>query len=88
MSGAKPKTGMLVVEPDQFGLAGKVLAEAGADATGEDVRAALRKGIATFARKPVADRTHIRQGREANIFWKTPIPVTDPEEAQARRKGR
>ena len=88
VSGAKPKAGLLVVEPDQFGLAGKVLAQASAEATAEEVRAALNKGVESFARKPVADRSHIRQGREAKVFWTTPIPVTDPEEAQARRKGR
>jgi hypothetical protein len=88
VTGAKPKAGLIVVEPDQFGLAGKVLAQAGTEATPDELRAALRKGIATFARKPVADRSHIRQGREANVFWKTPIPVTDPEEARARSKGR
>jgi hypothetical protein len=88
VSGTKPKAGLLVVEPDQFGLAGKVLAQASAEASPAEVRVALRKGVESFARKPVADRSHIRQGREANVFWKTPIPVTDPEEAQARRKGR
>lgn len=88
VSGAKPKAGLLVVEPDQFGLAGKVLAQASAEATPAEIRAALRKGVESFARKPVADRSHIRQGREANIFWNTPIPVTDPEEARARRRGR
>ena len=88
VSGVKPKAGLLVVEPDQFGLAGKVLAQASAGATADEVRAALRKGVEAFARKPVADRSHIRQGREAKIFWNTPIPVTDPEEAQARRRGR
>jgi hypothetical protein len=88
VSGARSKAGLLVVQPDQFGLAGKVLAQESEEATAEEVRAALRKGVEAFARKPVADRSHIRQGREAKIFWNTPIPVTDPEEAQARRRGR
>jgi hypothetical protein len=53
-----------------------------------EISEALRSGARKFARAPASQQSHIRQGRSENILWKTVIPVTDPEEARARQRGR
>jgi hypothetical protein len=85
VSGVKEGAGLLVVEPDRFGLKGKVLAQA---ATTAEFGEALRAGLAAFTRQPAEHFEHVRDGRIEGVFWETPFPVTDPEEARARQRGR
>ncbi len=84
--GAKP--GVLVVQPDRFGLKGTELARADADATPDALEETLRKGLAAHQRIGKSFGEHVRDGHSQGIFWETAIPVTDPQEAQARERGR
>jgi hypothetical protein len=88
VSGAKPGATLLVVEPDQFGLNGKVLSQAAAGATDAQLAASLRAGLGRFTRKPASQGSHVREGHREGIFWDTVLPVTDPMEARARQRGR
>jgi hypothetical protein len=81
VSGVKEGAAVVVVEPNRFGLKGKALAQA---AAGGELAAALRAGLRAFARRPAEHFNHVRDGRREGVFWETPFPVTDPEEARAR----
>jgi hypothetical protein len=31
---------------------------------------------------------HVREGHKLGVFWQTQTPVTDPQEARARERGK
>lgn len=68
---------LVLVQPDAFGLQGKVLAQA----TGA-TPAALEKALATALARHDPGRKDAREqvaeGRRAGVDWKTAVPVTDP----------
>ena len=74
--------GVWVIAPSEFGDTGAVLASA-ADA---GVEAALADGLAGFRPPEKTHHEHVRKGKAAGRFWETEVPVTDPEEARARRR--
>lgn len=85
------KPGLLVVQPDRFGLAGKVLAriEAGAvGAAAEKLAETLRKGLQAYRPRALFGWEYLRAGQSAGAFWETRLPVTDFQEAQARERTR
>ena len=77
IEGAAGDAVLLFVQPDPFGLEGKVLAQ-----TAKTDRASLAKaltdGLAKHdpGEKDAAD--HIRDGRREGVDWETAVPVTDP----------
>ena len=81
VSGVKPKAGLLVVEPDQFGLAGKVLARRARRRLPPKSATPSARGSnrSPASRSPTGATSGQAGGRRPEIFWKTPIPVTDPE---------
>ena len=66
---------VVVVQPDAFGLKGKVLASS----DGKDLSAALAKGLRDFVAEPKDSRRHIDEGIRRGLVWKTEIPITDPQ---------
>ncbi|KAF0246936.1 MAG: hypothetical protein FD180_295 [Planctomycetota bacterium] len=78
VKGVTKKSGTLVIEPDTYGVAGKVLLEMDAKSTPKELEAGLLKG--SLIHKPVEKDpgAHIREGRRLGIDWKTEIPDTDP----------
>lgn len=88
VTGVKAGAGVVVVEPDRFGTGGKALAQAGADATAAGVGEALTAGSKAYGRAAAVMGSHLRAGREKGVFYVPPQAVTDPQEAQARRRGR
>ena len=79
---------IMIVEPDQFGLSGKVLTQLDADASAEAVKAQLIKSIASFPRKMHNHQAHVRLGIELGVDWKSKIPETDPESLRAKERAR
>ena len=78
VQGKKATTGILVIEPSQFGTGGEVLVRLAADVDDNSLQDGLRLALATF-QTPVVDYfQHITAGRRKNVDWKTKIPVTDP----------
>jgi len=77
IDGATVREGLVVVEPDAYGLRGKVLAET-ASASEADLRKALDAALKAFVPKAKDSRAHIREGERAGVRWETVIPVTDP----------
>lgn len=71
------KDGVLIVQPDTYGLKAKVLArDAGTDP--ESLARAMRGGLEKFVAETKDSQKHIQEGRRRGVYWKTEIPVTDP----------
>lgn len=78
---------VLVVQPDEFGQSGKVIAQvSGQEISAEQIAATLQASLpkATFAAKD--QRSHQRAGTQKGMFWETETPVTDPMERGARER--
>lgn len=78
--------GVLVVQPDRFGLKGSVLAQVTAAATKAELAECLRAGAMKHRSPSGTFADHVHAGRQQSIFWETVIPVTDPMEKKAREK--
>jgi hypothetical protein len=87
IEGAAPRAGLLVVQADRFGLKGKVLGRARADATGPELAGHLQQGLAHYHGEDKTFRRHVQAGHQLGVFWQTAFPVTDPMERQARERG-
>lgn len=72
---------LAVIQPNDFGLEGRVIASAALDKD-VDAAALLRQGLAAFAREGLSRRTHVERGRRANATWETVMPVTDEKKAR------
>jgi hypothetical protein len=88
MDSGSAKPAVLVVQPEGFGLAGKVLARAEPSATPEQLAGTLRQGFQAFRPRALAGFEYLRAGEAAGVFWETKLPVTDLQEAQARERTR
>jgi hypothetical protein len=80
--------GVLVIQPDTFGQKGEVLTRITPDATAKALADGLAAGAEAFRKAEKSFSTHVRQGRSAGVFWDTKLPVSDPQEAQARERNR
>jgi hypothetical protein len=80
------KPGLYVIEPDAYGQTGKVLARLDSAADLEALSKGLRTALAQFKPPSKEARTHIGQGNRAGVFWKTLLPVTDPNDPESRRR--
>lgn len=81
-------TGIFVVEPNAFGTEGKLLKQVEATAAEAALSQALQSSLDLFVRHDKTMRDHVRQGKQQGILWQTKLPVTDPEERNARERGR
>jgi len=88
VTGAGAAPGVLVVQPDRFGLKGSVLARAADTATAEQLTTTLREGLSRFRPNTATGFEHMREGQRLGVYWETLLPVTDPLEAQARERTR
>ena len=90
----KPVTGVqagrviLVVEPGQFGLSGKVVAQFAADEGEQDIESELRAVLKEFPRHGKDHDAHIRLGIGLGIDWQSEIPETDPQSIRAKQRAR
>ena len=78
IEGADKNPGVLVVQPDTFGLKGKTLAKIATDADAAELKAGLLSAVRSFDRESRRQLQHVAEGREKGIDWKTAVPVTDP----------
>jgi hypothetical protein len=88
IAGVRAQPGILVVQPDAFGLNGKVIAQVEGRQPASDWAGALRQGLAQYQRTAKSFNNHVRAGHQQGVFWETVIPVTDPQEQNARERGR
>lgn len=88
VGGLTVDAGVVVVDPDGFGLKGTVLREVGIDATADGIAAALRAAAAEFKPPEKSFQSHVREGHRQGVYWDPPVPVTDSMENAARERGR
>ena len=72
------KHGATLVLPDQFGLSGQMLYRLPADIKADQ----LAELLASYQSGPKDARSHISEGVQQGVNWKTRIPVTDPHDAR------
>jgi hypothetical protein len=88
LDGAMPEATVFVVDPDTYGLKGKVLHQIDGELSARRLTQALTTGLAKFQRRMPNFWQHVKQGQSQGVFWETQTPVTDPMELRAREKGR
>ena len=88
VTGIRDDEGIYVVEPGQFGLSGKVLAQFDASATRDKMHSQLQQVIAGFPRNHKDHDSHVRLGIQLGIDWESQIPETDPQSVRARERAR
>lgn len=82
------KPGLLVIQPGEFGLGGKVIARSESSADTAKLAETLRQGLQAFRPRRLTGFEYMRAGQAAGVFWDTRLPVTDFQEAQARERTR
>lgn len=87
ITGVEIIDGILVVEPDQFGLSGAVLRQFAADDRG-DLATELRLIVQSYPRPAKTHDTHVRLGIQLGIEWESEIPETDAQSIRARQRAR
>ncbi len=80
--------GILIVEPDQFGVSGKVLATLALDSDSEAIHKAFNEAIASYPHKVHDHQAHVKLGIELGLDWESEIPETDPESLRAKERAR
>jgi len=78
IDGVAGKSGLVLVEPDEFGLKGDALIETAIDADGDKIAKALADGLRRHHAVAKDARRHIQEGLRLGVHWETAIPVTDP----------
>ena len=86
--GAEFTTGLLVVEPDQFGVVGTTKAHFSTPPTEMELLKTLQKIVADHPRKTKNHRNHTQLGIRLGMDWQTAIPVTDRQSIQAKKRAR
>jgi len=73
-----------IVQPDPFGLKGKVFAQGGKELSPEQLETWLSRGLSQFQTSNKDLFSHRTEGFRVGAFWETALPVTDPQEKRAR----
>ena len=79
---------ILVVEPDQFGVSGKVVARLDASTTKEKIALNLKLVLAKHKAIPKSHDSHVQLGIQLGLDWQSEIPETDQQSVRARQRAR
>jgi len=79
---------VLIVEPGQFGLSGKVMAQFDAAVSEKELKSALADAIKNCKRVAKDHNSHVNLGIKLGIDWESEIPESDPESVAARKRMR
>ncbi len=85
VSGAKGKTGVLVIEPDTYGMQGRLLETIAPNISSVDLKQRLSHASNTFTRNPKRHGLHVRNGRRSGKRWQTEVTV--PDRVRSRNRG-
>jgi len=83
--GAKPRTGILVIEPDAYGVRGRLIKAIDADVSSDNLKNMLSRAADTFTRNSKSHGSHVRYGRQNGKIWKTEVPVPNRRRSTNRR---
>lgn len=79
---------ILIVQPDPFGLSGKVLAQFNSTNNAKEMKSDLMQIIHNFERIKKDHKSHVQLGIRMGIEWESAIPESDPESVAARKRAR
>ena len=88
VAGATTKTGILVIEPDAYGLKGRLIKAIDVDVSEGDLKSVLVRAANTFSRRTKSHGLHVRYGRRDRKTWKTEVPVPNRVRSRSRRTPR
>ena len=77
ISGLKTKAGYVVIQPDIFGLKGKVIKEIPIQATAAQVKQSLSMAVGQHQPSTLTYEQHRSQGADAGQRWESKTPNTD-----------
>ena len=80
-----PELGTSVVQPDPYGLGGKVLLHVKPEADAKALAKALASGFEQHKVEAREHDAHVREARRRGIEWESPVPVSDPHVPERRR---
>lgn len=87
VSGVKSESGILVIEPDAYGMKGRLINAIDADVSSDELKKSLSHAAATFTRNSKSHGSHVRYGRRFGEIWKTEVPVPDLRSRRLRNPG-
>ena len=82
--GATRKTGILVIEPDVYGMKGRLIKRIDASVSKQGLRADLVAIADRFTRRSKSHGLHVRNGRRDGNIWKTEVTV--PNRVRSRKR--
>ena len=85
IAGATRKSGILVIEPDVYGMTGRLIKMIDASVSQEDLKSDLVDAADTFTRRSKTHGLHVRNGRRDGKMWKTEVPV--PNRFRSRERS-
>ncbi|MBA62338.1 MAG: hypothetical protein CMJ76_08220 [Planctomycetaceae bacterium] len=86
MVNASGKAGVYIVEPDEYGVSGKIVRHLAPDNVKESLKRELSQALANFQPFQKNHQQHIRDGYLFGIEWETLIPESDPMSVQAKQR--
>ena len=86
VSGASKKTGILVIQPDPYGLKGELIQAIDSGVSESRLKKLLAQAADSYGRTSKTHGSHVRNGRRSNTVWETEVPV--PERVRSRGSGK
>jgi hypothetical protein len=86
--GVQPGSGVFIVEPERFGQKAALLKQVPGNESSEALAHAMSESLTMHRKLDKSFASHVREGHRLGVFWETLLPVTDPQEHQARERGR
>ena len=80
--------GILVVQPDRYGLSGKVLAQFDSTSSEQLMKDKLQQIMRDYDPIQKDHKSHVEVGIKMGVEWDTAIPETDPEAVAMRKRAR
>lgn len=87
-SRGEAKSGLLVVQPDEYGRTATVLSELRIKLEGEPLTEALVTAVEVHDVEAREHRKHVREGKRQGYEWQGQIPSTDPDDDRGGRRER
>lgn len=78
IEGVSVKSGVVAIQPGQFGLSGMVLGQVGDSANKQEINKMLTRAASEYRVWRKSSSEHISSGRSKGISWETLLPITDP----------
>ncbi|MDP7033664.1 MAG: hypothetical protein QF752_04120 [Planctomycetota bacterium] len=85
VTGETSRSGFLVIQPDVYGMKGRLITVIDRDASTRKLRKSLSSAADRFTRNSKSHGDHVRYGRRNGEVWKTEVPVPERTRSSNRR---